>query len=252
MYPCTLPCISTTWTNHSATRVADSEVFAWSRSRIPNNIWIRSRIFCPTPTPDVQLDHFLHHNPKLGIPIWNGTMSFETFVETDISCCAPRFPLILTVKFHSLYVKESESEILESPESGVGNFGKVGVGVGVRYFTSNSAALSATLNITNIKKAYQEFCESLLSAAKQCIPRDGLRTMCLVSPHNSCCRTGHTRPGTSSTPGTPTRSFPIYGRSQHLRETVSLASSCQRSLLPLSGAWSQESLRVWIISSLSL
>ena len=30
--------------------------------------WLsRSRIFCPT--PDVQLDHFLHHTPKLGIPV---------------------------------------------------------------------------------------------------------------------------------------------------------------------------------------
>jgi len=24
--------------------------------------------FCPTPTPDVQLDHILHHTPKFGIP----------------------------------------------------------------------------------------------------------------------------------------------------------------------------------------
>jgi len=43
---------------------------------------------------------------------------FETFVESAISCCVPRFPLILTAKFHSLYLKESEilerSEILES------------------------------------------------------------------------------------------------------------------------------------------
>ena len=35
------------------------------RSRIPNNT--RSRIFCPT--PNVQLDHFLHQTPKLGIPV---------------------------------------------------------------------------------------------------------------------------------------------------------------------------------------
>jgi len=28
-------------------------------------------------------------------------------------------------QFHFLYVKESESEILERPESGVGNFGKL-------------------------------------------------------------------------------------------------------------------------------
>jgi len=28
-----------------------------------------SDFFSPTPTPDVQLDHFLHHTPKLGIPV---------------------------------------------------------------------------------------------------------------------------------------------------------------------------------------
>jgi len=25
--------------------------------------------FCPIPAPDSQLDHFLHHIPKLGIPV---------------------------------------------------------------------------------------------------------------------------------------------------------------------------------------
>ena len=25
--------------------------------------------FCPTPTPGTQLDHYLHHTPKLGIPV---------------------------------------------------------------------------------------------------------------------------------------------------------------------------------------
>jgi len=33
-----------------------SEVFGWSRSRIFS------------PTPEVQLNHFLHRTPKLGIP----------------------------------------------------------------------------------------------------------------------------------------------------------------------------------------
>ena len=47
----------------------ESEVFGWSRSRIPNETGSRSRIFCPTPTQDVQFDHFFHHTPKLGIPI---------------------------------------------------------------------------------------------------------------------------------------------------------------------------------------
>jgi len=76
-------------------------------------------------------------------------------VETETSCCAPRFPLILTAKFHSLYVKESKSEILERSEYGsrkfwevgVGNFGKVGVGVGVGYCTSDSATLVRTIRI---------------------------------------------------------------------------------------------------------
>jgi len=27
------------------------------------------RFFCPIPTPEVQLDHFLHHTLKLGIPV---------------------------------------------------------------------------------------------------------------------------------------------------------------------------------------
>jgi len=34
----------------------------------------------------------------------------------QIYCCTPWFPLILTAEFHSLDVKESESEILERPE----------------------------------------------------------------------------------------------------------------------------------------
>jgi len=71
--------------------------------------------FCPT--PDVQLDNFLHHTPKSGIPVEMVTISFETFVESEVSYCAPRFPLILTFKLHSLYVKKSESEILERSES---------------------------------------------------------------------------------------------------------------------------------------
>jgi len=121
----------TTKRDPEASRVAESdpesEVFGWSG--VPNYTGSRSRIFCPTPTPDVQLDNFLHHTPKLGIPV------IIYFVETEISCCLPLFPLILTYQFHSLYVKESESEILERSES------RVGVG----YFTSDSATLEARL-----------------------------------------------------------------------------------------------------------
>ena len=68
-----------------------------------------------TPTLDVQLDHFLHHTHKLGIPVEIVKISFETFVETDFLLCT-KFPLILTDKFYSLDVKESELgvEILET------------------------------------------------------------------------------------------------------------------------------------------
>jgi len=80
----------------------ESEVFGWSRRFLGGvgvgfltTLGIGVAFFCPT--PDVQLDQFLHHTPKLGIP-----------VEIEISCSATRFPLILTDKFHSLYAKESE------------------------------------------------------------------------------------------------------------------------------------------------
>jgi len=61
--------------------------------------------FCPT--PDAQLDHFLRHTSKLGIPV-EMVQFLLRLVETGISCCAPRFPQILTAKFHSFYFKESD------------------------------------------------------------------------------------------------------------------------------------------------
>ena len=58
----------------------------------------------------------------VGNSYWIGTISYETFGETENSCCLPRFPLsvicykFLAAKLHSIYVKESESEILERSE----------------------------------------------------------------------------------------------------------------------------------------
>jgi len=46
-----------------------SEIFGWSQNRISNNTGSRSGIVCPTPTLDLQLDHFLDHTAKLGIPV---------------------------------------------------------------------------------------------------------------------------------------------------------------------------------------
>ena len=60
------------------------------RSRKESEVfgWCRSGIFYPTPTPKVQLNHFLHHTPKLGIPV-EVVQFLLTLVETEISCCAP-------------------------------------------------------------------------------------------------------------------------------------------------------------------
>jgi len=75
----------------------ESDIFGWIRSRIPKNTRsrCRSRIFYLT--PEVQLNHFFHRTLKFGIlarACWNGTNSFETFIETENSCRVPRFPLI--------------------------------------------------------------------------------------------------------------------------------------------------------------
>jgi len=48
--------------------------------------------FCP---PDLQSDHFLHHIPKLEIPVEMVQVLSELLLK-QISCWAPRFPLILT------------------------------------------------------------------------------------------------------------------------------------------------------------
>ena len=80
------------------------EVFGWSQ------------IFCPT--PEVQMNHFLHHTPKLGIPIecyyffwnfyWNRSLAVYHYFHWLL--VATKF---LTAKLHSRYVKELVSEILE-------------------------------------------------------------------------------------------------------------------------------------------
>jgi len=46
-----------------------SEFFGCSQSLIHNNTGSRSRIFCPTPIPEVQLEYFLHRTLILGIPV---------------------------------------------------------------------------------------------------------------------------------------------------------------------------------------
>jgi len=41
----------------------------WARVGFLTALGAGVGFFCPTPIPEVQLDHFLHHTPKLGIPV---------------------------------------------------------------------------------------------------------------------------------------------------------------------------------------
>ena len=63
---------------------------------------VRVGFFCPT--PDVQLDHFLQHIPKLGI-LDEMVQFLLKLLLKQISCCALRFPLLLPAKFQSTDVK---------------------------------------------------------------------------------------------------------------------------------------------------
>ena len=96
------------------------------QSRIPENIGSRDRIFYPT--PEVRLNHLLHRTHNLRILIrayWNGTITFETFIETYSRILAVYHDFhwllvakkLLTAKLHSRHVKvgnleRSESDIL--------------------------------------------------------------------------------------------------------------------------------------------
>ena len=74
--------------------------------------------FCRTPTPEVQLDHFLHHTPNLGIHVEMVGLQFllklllkqiilSVYHDLHWLLVATK---LLTVKRHSLHVKEWELE----------------------------------------------------------------------------------------------------------------------------------------------
>ena len=73
----------------------------WSRSRKESDVFggvgflttvgVGVVFFCPTSTPEVQLDYFLHHTPTLGIPVEMVQFHIK-LAETENSCCVPRFP----------------------------------------------------------------------------------------------------------------------------------------------------------------
>ena len=76
-------------------------------------------------TPELQLNHFLHHTLPNSCLLKNDTISFETFMETENSCCVPRFPLIASCyrivdsQTSFTFLQSRESEILERSVSGI-------------------------------------------------------------------------------------------------------------------------------------
>ena len=62
----------------------------------PKKLGVGIGFFCPT--PDIRLDHFLHHTPNKGVPVEMVQLLLKLLLK-QISCCAPRFPLILTANF---------------------------------------------------------------------------------------------------------------------------------------------------------
>jgi len=61
-------------------------------------------------TLDVQLDHFVHHTCKLGIPVEMVQFLLKLLLK-QISCCAPQFPLILTAKLHSFMLSSRSRKL---------------------------------------------------------------------------------------------------------------------------------------------
>ena len=64
----------------------------------------------------------MESDSSVGNSCWNGTISFQTFIETDNCCFVPRLPLIACCD------KIVDSQTSFTLRQGVGNFGKVEVG----------------------------------------------------------------------------------------------------------------------------
>jgi len=80
--------------------------------------WGAMCLACNTPrTTHYWLAHFTYVLTR-----WNGTNCFETFIETDNSCCAPRFPLIASC----CKIVDSQISFTLCWGDGVGNFRNVG------------------------------------------------------------------------------------------------------------------------------
>ena len=143
------------WPGLQSRSLRESDVFGWSR--IPINSRSLSRTFLSDSDTGSPIGSFF----CITFLTWEFLLKWYNFLWNF--CWKREFLLLyndfhwvldaikfLTAKIHSLYLKESELEILERSESGVGNFGKVGVGVWVGCFTSNSATLLLTSGFLEI------------------------------------------------------------------------------------------------------
>jgi len=132
---------------HSKHRIQDQD-----QGYRVGGIWVEPESdFYPTPT--VHLNNFIHRTAMLGISWrWNDTISTETFIETENSCSVPRFPL--SVSFYKIV----DSQTSFTLSWGVGEFWKLGFGT--EHFTSDSATLTKTTPITQVRhyRPVQHFC----------------------------------------------------------------------------------------------
>ena len=104
-----------------------------SRSRIPNKKvgLLTTRSFLFDSDSGDQFDHFLHHTSKLGIPV--EVMQFLLkLIETQISFCAPQFPLILQPNFIPFMLRSRSRKFWKGRSRGHSRkFWKLGVGISV-------------------------------------------------------------------------------------------------------------------------
>ena len=104
--------------------------------------WVGVGLFFPTPTPEVQLNHFIH---CASVPVEMVRFLLKFLLKLRILAVYHDFhwllvaTKLLTAKLHSCYAKESKSGV--GGGVGIGNFGKVGVGVGLEHFSSESSTL---------------------------------------------------------------------------------------------------------------
>ena len=80
--------------------------------------------FCPTPIADVQLDHFLHHTPKLGIPVEMVQFLLKLLLKQTILAVHPDFHWFYKPNFIPFMLRSRSRKFWRRSESGVGNFGK--------------------------------------------------------------------------------------------------------------------------------